>query len=102
MASPPIVLDPYIVESLMPDLVGHDRRPAAFVVYLALWFRARGGGPVAMSHQSLAAVTGLSRSAVQASVARLVKRGLITAARAHATAVPRYTVLQPWARRVRA
>ena len=29
-------LDPYVVDVLMPDLVGHDRRPATFVVYLYL------------------------------------------------------------------
>jgi hypothetical protein len=31
-----IVLDRYVLESLMVDLVGHDRRPAAFLLYLAL------------------------------------------------------------------
>ena len=41
MAHPPanqtIALDPYILEALMPDLVGHDQRPSSFIVYLALW-----------------------------------------------------------------
>ncbi|SFC08052.1 hypothetical protein [Massilia yuzhufengensis] len=29
-------LDAYVFEVLMPDLIGHDRRPAAFIVYLFL------------------------------------------------------------------
>ena len=33
-------LDSYVVDVLMPDLVGHDRRPATFVVYLFLVQRA--------------------------------------------------------------
>ena len=33
-------LDFYIVETLLPDLVGHDRRPSAFLVYLALAARS--------------------------------------------------------------
>jgi hypothetical protein len=28
--------DEYVVDVLMPDLVGHDRRPAAFIVFLFL------------------------------------------------------------------
>ena len=31
--------DSYVVETLMPDLVGHDQKPSAFVVYLYLWGR---------------------------------------------------------------
>ncbi len=31
-------LDPYITEVLLRDLVGHDRRPASFLVYI--WFTA--------------------------------------------------------------
>jgi len=29
-------LDRYVIDVLMPDLVGHDRRPATFIVYLYL------------------------------------------------------------------
>ena len=36
-------LDPYVVDTLMPDLVGHDRRPSAFLVYLYLWGRTHAG-----------------------------------------------------------
>ena len=31
-----LALDTYVVDVLMPDLVGHDRRPATFIVYLFL------------------------------------------------------------------
>ena len=29
-----VPLDAYVLDVLMPDLVGHDRRPSAFLVYL--------------------------------------------------------------------
>ena len=35
-----IVLDDYVVEVLMRDLVGHDHIPSAFLVYLHLWAEA--------------------------------------------------------------
>ena len=31
-----VKLDDYVLDSLMRDLVGHDRRPACFLVYLWL------------------------------------------------------------------
>jgi hypothetical protein len=34
-AMPRITLDSYVVDVLMPDLVGHDRRPAAFISVVA-------------------------------------------------------------------
>ena len=39
-----IPLDAYIVDTLMPDLVGHDRQPSAFLVYLYLWRQTHGSG----------------------------------------------------------
>jgi hypothetical protein len=91
-------LDGYVVDTLMADLVRHDRQPSAFLVYLQLWFRAGGRRPAAVSHQAMADATGLSKSAVQAAVRTLLRRRLIRAARASATAVPAYTVLRPWRR----
>jgi hypothetical protein len=29
--------DFYVLDGLMPDLVGHDKQPSAFIVYLYLW-----------------------------------------------------------------
>ena len=37
----PVTLDPYILDVLMRDLVGHDHTPSAFLVYLWLWGRTR-------------------------------------------------------------
>jgi winged helix-turn-helix DNA-binding protein len=94
-------LDGYVLETLMGDLVGHDRAPSAFLVYLALWNRTGGrhGAAARMSHRDLAEETGLSKSAVQGAVRHLARRRLIAAARASATATPEYTVLRPWRRR---
>src|SRR5690349_18874248 len=60
-------IDAYVFEVLMPDLVGHDRRPAAFVVYLYLLSSAQvlGRDQVPASLQTIAMKTGLSKSAVQ-------------------------------------
>jgi hypothetical protein len=93
-------LDPYIPDILMRDLVGHDRMPSAFLVYLWLWRSSRGEGraKVGASLQSIATRTGFSKSAVQKAVAHLARRGLITAVRARATDAPVYEVHEPWHR----
>ena len=90
--------DPYLTDVLMRDLVGHDRRPSAFLVYLWLWRESRGDGRrrTGASLQMIATRTGLSKSAVQAAVRHLVRRRLITAARSGPTAAPIYAVHAPW------
>jgi hypothetical protein len=95
-----IVLDAYLFDGLLPDLVGHDRRPASFLVYLYLYRHAsqQADWSVRMSHQSVAMATGLSRSAVQAALAHLQNRRLLATSRAHPTAVPHHYVLRPWLR----
>jgi hypothetical protein len=46
-------VDAYVAETLMADLVLHDRQPSAFLVYLQLWYRSRSGGArVPLSHQT--------------------------------------------------
>jgi hypothetical protein len=94
-------LDGYIVRTLMPDLVGHDRQPSAFLVYLFLWERSAGGRQrhVALSLRVIAEGTGLSKRAVQAALAVLARRRLVSARRGGPTAVPEYTVHRPWAAR---
>ena len=90
-------LDDYVVDVLMRDLVGHDRRPASFLVYL--WFtseEARRQGAVQVSYRELAESVGLSKSSAQAAVSWLVRRKLLTAAKENATAVPSYSVRNPW------
>jgi hypothetical protein len=97
-------LDDYVVDVLMRDLVGHDRRPASFLVFL--WFtaeQARRQGAVQVSYQELAESVGLSKSSAQAAVRWLVRRKLLASSKDNATAIPRYTVRNPWrdaARRV--
>jgi len=90
-------LDDYITDVLLRDLVGHDRRPASFLVYLWLTGeQARCGASVQISYQELAENIGVSKSSVQAAVSWLRRRKLLAATKENATAVPRYTVLTPW------
>src|SRR5438477_12063335 len=95
------LLDPYVLEVLMVDLVGHDRAPSAYLVYLKLWHLCGGPGKRAtpLSLQTLATETGVSKSSVQSAVRRLKRRGLIQARRNAPTAVPLYIVLTPWHRK---
>jgi DNA-binding transcriptional ArsR family regulator len=93
-----IVLDRYVIDSLMVDLVGHDRRPAAFLLYLALTRLAGTKSSVALSLRDLSSATGLSRTAVQRGVSHLKKRGLIAARADGPTTAPRYAVNRPWVR----
>ena len=37
--APAIALDSYVLDVLMRDLVGHDKKPSAFIVYLYLAVR---------------------------------------------------------------
>ena len=90
-------LDDYVVDVLMRDLVGHDRRPACFLVYLWLTFEQnRRHGAVQVSYQELAESVGLSKSSAQAAVSWLLRRKLLSASKENATAVPNYTVRSPW------
>jgi DNA-binding MarR family transcriptional regulator len=92
-------LDGYVVDTLMPDLVAHDRSPSAFVLYVKLWHAAGGPGRrIQMSLSTLAVETGLSKSSVQAALRHLRKRGFLISKAASATAVPVHTVLAPWRR----
>jgi len=96
-----LAIDGYVVRTLMPDLVGHDRQPSAFVVYLFLWERSAGGRHrnVSLSLREIAEGTGLSKRAVQTALAVLARRRLLAARRDGPTAIPEYTVHRPWARR---
>jgi hypothetical protein len=93
-------IDEYVTDVLMRDLVGHDKRPVSFLVYL--WLAAEGqrrGGEVQISYQELAESIGVSKSSAQTSVGWLVQRRLLKATKASATAVPRYEVESPWSKR---
>ena len=95
---PVITVDPYVIDSLMPDLVGHDRQPSAFLVYLLLWRLTRGSKNVQVALTDLAEQSGLSKRAVQDALSWLVKRKLLAVDRASITAIPVYTLLRPWQR----
>jgi DNA-binding transcriptional regulator PaaX len=92
-------LDDYMVETLLPDLVGHDRSLSSFIVFVKLWHDAGGAERrIQVSLSTLAVETGLSKSSVQAALRRLRKRGYISTRRSSPTAVPVHTVNAPWRR----
>jgi len=84
----------------MRDLIGHDRRPAAFLVYL--WMAAeqgRGRTEVCVSYEEMAEAIGISKSSAQSAVKWLARRKLIAVRKKTATAAPDYRVLSPWRER---
>lgn len=95
-----VTFDRYVVDVLMPDLVGHDRRPAAFVVYLYLLGAASKTrrDAVTVSLQTIAARTGLSKSSVQGALRHLKRRGLVDAAVEATPLRPVRRVMRPWRR----
>jgi len=97
---PSVEVDGYVVDTLMADLVGHDRQPSAFLVYLFLWRHTHGSGRATaqVSLLDLAMGTGLSKRAVQEALRWLAKRRLLSLQRESITAVPVYTVRRPWVR----
>lgn len=94
----PVVLDIYVLDSLMADLVGHDRRPSAYILYLALVRLCAPTGEAGISLQGLATATGLSKSAVQRAAAHLERRGLVVVEALGRNQAPRYRIRQPWRR----
>jgi len=88
-------LDRYVIDTLMADLVGHDRKPSAYLVYLLIAAAER---PAALGYGELAERAGLSRRACQQAVAHLRRRGLIEATRRSANEAAVYRALTPWVR----
>jgi hypothetical protein len=89
--------DDYVIDVLMRDLVGHDRRPTSFLLYI--WLAAeqtRRKGPVQVSYLELADSVGVSKSSAQVAVNWLVRRKLLTVSKDNITATPCYTVQRPW------
>ena len=95
-----IPVDEYVLNVLMRDIVGHDQKPAAYLVYLFLYGQAARARwkPVAKSLRELAEATGLSKSAVQTALELLRRRRLIETTSDHVTATPEHRVLRPWRR----
>lgn len=91
------VLDDYVIDVLMRDLVGHDRKPAAFLVYLWLAAQqARRRGHVRVSYQEVAESVGISKSSAQSAIRWLLRRKLLSVEKETVTATPAYTVCSPW------
>lgn len=89
--------DDYLIETLMSDLVGHDRTPSSFLVFLKLWHMAGGPGrSIQASLSTLAVETGLSKSSVQAALRHLRRRNYVASRRGAPTAIPVHTVHAPW------
>jgi CRP-like cAMP-binding protein len=95
MSDKQYALDAYVLDTLMRDLVGHDRRTSAFLIYLSLLASAEGGF-ARISHAQLAERTGLSKRSTQDALLHLIGRGLLRAARSGVTEVTRYELLLPW------
>jgi hypothetical protein len=95
-----VSIDRYVIDTLMLDLIGHDRASSAFVVYLYLYGRTHGAGAksVRVSHQGIAADTGLSKTAVQNALRHLNGRRLVRSVRETQTSTPDHAVLRPWRR----
>ena len=92
-----LTIDDYITDVLMRDLVGHDRKPAAFLVYLWLTAeRERRNRDVHVSYEVMAESIGISRSSAQAAVRWLLKRKLLKVKKETVTATPCYMVCRPW------
>jgi hypothetical protein len=93
-----IAVDDYVIDVLLRDITGHDKQPAAFLVYLWLYGQAarRRWRPVRAGLGAIAEATGLSRSAVQSAMARLRVRELIATTREHRTATPGHVVRRHW------
>jgi hypothetical protein len=96
-----VPIDDYVLDVLLPDLAGHDRSPAAFLLYLVLWtrlYRAEERS-IAVSLQRLSELAGLSKSAVQGAIRLLKRRGLLKVTKDSPTAVPQYELVRHWLRR---
>jgi hypothetical protein len=93
-----IPIDDYLIDVLMRDLIGHDQKPAAYLVYLHLYSQAvrHHWKPIAASLRTIADATGLSKSAVQVALAHLRRRQLIATTADHVTATPRHRLLRHW------
>jgi transcription initiation factor IIE alpha subunit len=90
-----IEIDLYVLDTLMRDLVGHDHRPSAYLVYLAVLGR-EAEGRKAISHSELAGRTGLSKRAVQDALRHLAGRGLVAISRPRRTEAGTLDPLAPW------
>src|SRR5260370_37219130 len=98
-----IAIDDYVIDVLMRDLVGHDRRVVSFLVYL--WFTGEQGKDqgkeqrkahvVEASYRQIAESIGVSKSSAQAAVGWLIRRKLLASTKKTVTATPRDIAMPP-------
>jgi DNA-binding transcriptional ArsR family regulator len=96
-----VEIDDYVLDVLLPDLTGHDRSPAAFLVYVVLWtklYRSEQRS-IGVSLNQLSELAGLSKSAVQGAIRILKRRGLVKITKSTRTAVPQYELVRHWVHR---
>ena len=93
-----VPIDDYVLDVLMRDLIGHDQKPAAYLVYLHLYGQAARSKwrPISASVRMIADATGLSKSAAHAALTHLRRRQLIATSADHVTATPRHRILRHW------
>lgn len=98
-----VPVEAYVLDTLLPDLVGHDRHPSAFLVYLFLWRHTLGAGTekIQVSLHDMTSGTGLSKRAIQDALTLLARRRLVGVSRDSVTAIPVYAVRRPWHRPTR-
>jgi hypothetical protein len=95
-----VAIDAYVIDTLLPDIVGHDRRPSAFLVYLYLLraaARSRNDS-IVVSLQTIAVRTGLSKASVQSAIRHLKRRGLLDDKTEATTLRPLRRLRRPWRR----
>jgi hypothetical protein len=93
-----IPIDDYVFDVLMRDLIGHDQKPAAYLVYLHLYGQAARNKwrPISASVRRVADATGLSKSAVHAAMRHLRRRQLLATTADHVTATSRHRLVRHW------
>ena len=93
-----VPIDDYVLDVLMRDLIGHDQKPAAYLVYLHLYREAARNKwrRINASVRMIAGATGLSKSAAHAALTHLRRRQLIATTAEHSTATLRHRVLRHW------
>jgi hypothetical protein len=90
-------IDDYVIDVLMRDLVGHDRKPVSFLVYVWLAAeQARTRSHVRASYQHVAESVGISKSSAQSAIRWLLRRKLLMVQKESVTATPAYVICTPW------
>lgn len=92
-----LAIDRYILDTLMRDLVGHDRRAASYLVYLTI-LNAAHDGFTTLSHQQIADRSGLAKRTVQDAILHLASRQLLVVKKRSRTEPAKLRLLTPWMR----